>query len=333
MNTLKVEAFLKELGTDTGGQSRPVLIQADDGNQYILKNQNVYIENARRWGVWDSMFLQELLASKIAAYLDVPIPEYAIIDVEKDFLDNAPALAFQYRYNTGLHFGSRYIDTLENNKKKGFQMLMQLGKPYTKTSWNSFFRKITNPKDAANIIAMDLLIGNFDRFGNDGNMLISKEDSGRKIIAIDHGHAFCTASWNNSPKKQFLTTVENTKGYQITYLQSFYQNNGGKFLAGLGEIFRAIEQHIDVNDATNHDFSNVVYKIENIGHDIIDSWFKDIPDMWFVDKNNQISLYKKFILTNKHNIRDLINLMISFGAFSNSNGGMLGWKEAKTGTQ
>lgn len=331
MSVLNVSAFLKELGNDQGGVSKPVLVLASDGIKYILKNQNTYDPGSSSWMNYDCMFLQEMLVEKIGLYIDAPIPNTAIIDVEKIHLDNAPSLPFTHRYKPGYHFSSEFLPDVENNLRIGYQQLMQIGKPYTKTNWNNYFKKITNPKDVAKIIALDLLVGNFDRFGNDGNLMVAVEEGKRKIFAIDHGHAFYGAVWGNN-KINFLNSAKNDMVFMNQYLQSF-MSYSGRPLSGLGHMFRAIEYHVDINNIDVHDFVDVIYQIESITIDLLDQWFNEIPKQWYVDRPLQIAFYKKFILTNKNNIRHLINLMIRYGAFSNTNGGQLVWKDLQTGTQ
>lgn len=332
LKTVEIDAFLKELGDDKGGMSNPILIIGNDGNTYLLKNQNVYDPRIPGWTCWNSMFLHEALVFEIAKFLDIKIPEGAIINVEQDFLNHAPTLNFRHRYTTGLHFASTFIDGSENNLRNGYELLRQMGKPYVKTSWNNFYKKIDNTNDIPKIIALDLLTGNFDRFGNNGNLLIAKNDGIREIYVIDHGHCFHSPNWDLG-KQKMLLSAGNDPTYINSILQKFINCSGGKPMSGLGEIFRAIDQHIDVSDQNAHSFSDVVLKIESITSKMIDGWFSSIPDSWFVDKPSQLHVYKSFILSQKDLIGTLINEMAKYGAFSSHTGGVLYWKSKKTGTQ
>lgn len=327
MRHLTIDTFLKELGEDTGGISKPVLVVASDGERYVLKNQRVQNESTHQWEHYDCMFLQEYLVYKLCEYLNIPTPEVAIINIEKIHLEHAPALPFTHRYQPGEHFGSKFLKDIDNNLIAGYQLLMKMGRPYTVRSWNNFFKNILNPKDIAKIISLDLLIGNFDRFGNEGNLMIAGEYNTRKVFAIDHGHAFFGAQWN-SDKIRYLTQDVTDQRFPGIYLSKFHQYSG-RILSGMGHIFKAIEQHVDVIDLTNHDFKGIVLAIESINEDLLDSWFDDVPNSWFVDKLTQIALYKKFLLHNKNNLRTLINMMIRHGAFSNTNGGLLEWRDTK----
>ncbi|MEK3996660.1 HipA family kinase [Psychrobacillus sp. FSL K6-2365] len=330
MSILTVKTFLKELGDDTGGQSNPVVVIASDDHEYILKNEKIFTPQ-KTWQTWDCMFLQEILVAQIGNYLKVPMPSTAIIDVEKVHIDVAPSLTFKHRYTPGKHFASKYLTEVENNLKIGYQQLKQIKKPHTNTNWINFFKKIANPKDVSRIIAMDLLIANFDRFGNEGNLMISNENGNRSVYAIDHGHAFFGASWEQL-KIGHLSSISNDASVLGNYL-TYFQQTSNYLFSGLGSIFRGIEQHIDCNDLANHDFVDVVNMIESIDGPMIDEWFKQIPDEFFKDKATQIATYKKFILINKKNVRSLLTMMQHLGAFSNTNGGELLWREQRTGTQ
>lgn len=331
-NYLEVEAFLKELGDDKTGMSNPVLVIADDGETYILKNQNVYNNQVQQWVEWDSMFLQESLVFNIAKYLDLKVPECAIINIDEEFITQAPALQFSHRYTPGYHFASKLVQGVENNLLQGYNTLLQLGKPYVRTSWNNFFKKVKNVDDIPKIIAMDLLTANFDRFGNIGNLLIASTPD-REIYPIDHGHCFFGPIWDLDKRRRIMQINANPKTpYLISILQLYVQSNGGQPMSGLGPIFRALDQHLDLSNPDVHSFQDAVLKVESITEDIVDSWFIGIPDVWFVDKANQINTYKMFVLQQKELVGKLINDMANLGAFSSHTGGVLQWKRQRTGT-
>lgn len=332
MEELQIDTFLKELGEDSGGVSKPVLVLASNQKKYLLKNQNVFNENSKQWEIHSSMFLQEFLVNKLAIFLGITIPETAIINVEKTHLEEAVSLQFTNRYHPGNHFASKYLSELDNNLMLGYQQLIMMEKPYIKKSWSNFFNNIANKKSIAKIIAMDLLIANFDRFTNIGNLIVANDTGERLIYAIDHGHAFYGPFWGND-KISLLKSVDNSPEFISNQINLFLRVNKSKRLNGLGSIFQAIEKHIDLSNPNTHDFLDVVFKIESIDHTLLDSWFAEIPDEWFIDKKIQISCYKKFILTNKYNIRTFILSLLKNGAFSNTTGGNLEWKELKADTQ
>lgn len=333
---INVDAFLRHLGEDQTGISRPIIVIGEDGNTYILKNQNVFNSKINRWVTFDCMFLQELLVYQIAKYLDIDTPDCAILNVDEQLLNANPELRFENRYTPGIHFGSKLIDNVENNIVENYEKMMRLGKPYIKKSWNAFFKKIHNPENIPKVIALDFLTGNFDRFNNVGNLIVANINKKRKIFAIDHGHCFFGPTWDTKKQKlmQHVTQV-NHQQYINEIVAQYFQITIDikKPFSGLGIIFRAIDQHIDVSDPEDHSFIDVVSKIESISPSTIDLWFDIIPDEWYVDKRVQKSHYKQFILRQKDIVRGIINELARGSAFSSHTGGELKWKERKTGTQ
>lgn len=332
LKRIEVDTFLKQLGDDKPGMSKPVLVIGSDGETYILKTQNVFIETTQKWEVWNSMFVQEALVYNIAKFLDICIPDSVIADVDVDFLQNAPSLVFKHRYTEGPHFASKLIEGVEDNLLKGYQQLKLMKKPHINRPWTNFFKKVSNPQDVPKIIAMDLLTANFDRFANDGNLLIASPNGKRSIYVIDHGHCFFNPNWDIN-KRSALIQAPSQPTYVNDIISEYFRLNGGSPFVGLGIIFRALDQHINVSDPNNHSFMDVVSKIESITPDIISEWFKDIPDEWYIDKPSQIAAYNQFIMKQKDLIRILINDLFKLNAFQETTGGVLNWIDKKTGTQ
>ncbi|AQZ45541.1 HipA family kinase [Paenibacillus larvae] len=324
---IRVSTFLKKLGE---GISEPLIVLGDDNERYILKNQKV--ESKEGFVEFNCMFLNEILSSRIANYLDVPVPKFAIAELDKRILENGPALRFFHRFTEGTHYASKEIANTESNLRENFKMLKDMGKPYISRTWNRFYESIVNKEDIAKIIAFDLLIANFDRYNNTGNLLVAKTENGRKLFSIDHGHAFFGPVWNTD-KIGSLKSAGISKEYLDLFINSFlmiYPNKG--YMGGLGEVFRAIENNIDLENCLNHSFQLVVHKIESIQESIVNDWFNDIPDIWFVDKISQSGFYKHFLLNQKSLVRWLIQAMADRGAFSNYRGGNLQWIEKIAGT-
>jgi hypothetical protein len=332
---IEIDTFVKILGENTGGMSRPVRVIGSNGKEYLLKNQNVYNNQTQNWEHWDSMFLQEVLVYRIAKHLGITVPDIAIANVEQVFLHQAPTLVFTHRYAPGFHFASNMIEGVENNLREGFQTLISLNKPYIKRSWTAFFNNIANKSDIARIIVLDLLTANFDRFGNVGNLIIASNNGERLVYCIDHGHCFWGPTWANLTKRQVMSGVSHDPGYLGYWTKTLMDSNGygSTPMAGLGELFRAVDQFIDVSDNNNHCFYDIVLHAEQITSDLIDTWFIDIPDEWYVDKINQIAHYKHFLLQQKQLLRVLLNIMAKRGAFQSFLGGELEWNVRLTGTQ
>jgi hypothetical protein len=334
VKTIDVATFLEYLGQ---GISEPALVMGDDFNKYILKTQKVR-ENGKTVN-YDCMFLNEFLSFKVADYLGVPIPEAAIANISRQLIDSDPTITFVHKFYEGEHFASTQLEDTEENLLDNYKQELSMGRPYTIRSWNKFFEDIVNPEDMANIIAFDILIGNFDRYGNTGNLLVATEPEGRKIFTIDHGHAFFGPIWNTN-KINFLRQAALNQSYIDWFVNVILnQNNNGdqnnlKQLAnGFGEVFRAIEDYVDLDDPKNHSFIEVVEHIEDLDGNTVDDWFADIPDSWFVEKSNQIAFYKRYIMEQKQVVRYIIQEMANRRAFSNFRGGILQWQtKAQAGT-
>lgn len=324
---VEVDAFLKQFGQ---GISAPILIIASDGNKYVLKNEK--IESQSGWVEYNSMFFNELLAHQIARYLDVPTPDVAIVDVDPEHLNNGPSLRFTHRYHEGLMFASKEIEGNEQNLYEGYSELLRMGKPYISRSWKAFFSKISNGDKVAKIIAFDLLIANFDRFTNSGNLMVSNDGKRRMIHAIDHGHAFFGPIWDMD--KVSKLRLINHQDYITMHLSGLLgiSDNDGQVFSGLGGIFKSIEEYVDLEDLRNHSFIEVVKAIESINEKHLDEWFSNIPDEWYIDKKSQIAEHKEFILKQKNNIRIMIQELARRDAFTNFRGGILQWNESHVGT-
>jgi hypothetical protein len=322
-----VETVLKYLGQ---GVSRPAVIIGDDYLKYILKTQKVMVEGKPI--THDCMFLNELFAYQIARHLDVPIPEAAIAYLDQRIIAKDPSITFVHRFYEGNLFASLELSDKEENLVENYEEMMKMGKPYISRTWNAFFANITNVEDIAKIIAFDLLIANFDRYANEGNLLVSTTEDGRKIFSIDHGHAFFGPIWN-TPKMTNLRAPSLSLSYIDSFVNLIIQENAVRLgnANGLGAVFHAIEPNIDLTNLLNHSFMEVVNIIEHISEDLIDDWVSDIPEEWFdkADKTTQISYYKHFILNQKYIVRHIIQRLAERNAFTNFLGGALEWKAEK----
>lgn len=324
IRTINVDAFLKELGT---GVSKPVLVLGSDFEQYVLKNEKA--DHNGNKSSFNCMFLNELFAYQIGKYLNVPMPESVVAFVDKGLIEADPTLRFAYRYTEGNHFASKELQYVENNFLENTDTLIKMGKPYIKRSWNVFLSNVKNKSDIARILAFDLLISNFDRYANNGNILINNTELGRNLFAIDHGHAFFGPEWNTF-KIGMLNSAEVTDSYINNCINTIININvkNGQ-LNGLGVIYKELENYIDLSDTNNHSFQDIIIEIESITEEQLDGWLDSIPDEWFIDKKMQIGYYKNFVLIQKTLIRHFIQILAARGAFSNYRGGILKWKKEK----
>ncbi|KAF2424063.1 HipA family kinase [Bacillus subtilis] len=318
---IQVNSFLRYLGQ---GISKPALVLADDFQKYILKTQKVVVGGKRE--DYNCMFLNEIVSYKIAQYLGVPIPDAAIAFVDPRLIEDDREILFVHKFEEGHFFASQELENTEENLVENYQQMFQMGRPYIKRSWNAFFDNIKNPEDIAKIVAFDLLIANRDRFRNEGNLLIANTEEGRKVFAIDHGHAFFGPTWTSS-KIQNMRLAP-TGQYVDSFTNYLVDTNEGK-IDGLGMIFNAIQSKIDLTDVKNHSFMNIIAEIEHINERTVDSFFEGIPHEWFIEYDMQTTIYKDFLLKQKGLIRYIIQNLMNINAFSNTVGGVLHWIDEK----
>ncbi|MCA9765430.1 MAG: hypothetical protein KC455_03325 [Carnobacterium sp.] len=305
------------------GMSQPVMIQADNGKKYFLKTD--IVQNEKQ----DAVFFQELLCSLLAEHIGIPVPNFAIIEIEKDFIENNPNLRFGEKFKNGFYFATEKIADVEDNLSENYAMARQNGMPRIVKAWNSFFKNIDNSEKISDIIAFDLLTLNFDRFNNEGNILVSKNDIGeRKIHAIDHGHCFYgpfykkniivkhqILEYNNFP----ISSVDKRNEFINWHLNTL---SGRKF--NLGLIFAGLEQNIDFD--SKNPFAEVIENIEHLDEDAIFAMIDTIPEIWITGGDVQKNLYLNFLIRQKDIIRYIIDALVAKDVFSNHRGGVLNWK-------
>lgn len=273
MREIEVETFLNPMND---GISKPALVIGDDQKEYIIKNQQVY-ENGK-YVEYDCMFLNEMLAFYIGDYLGVPMPEAVVAKVNQESIDADAKIRFAYRFEEGKYFATKELKKVENNILKNYKMLLSMRKPYIIKPWNKFFKDVNNKEDIAKILAFDILIANFDRYNNIGNILVDNTDE-RKIYAIDHGHSFFRPIWDQE-KIKCLGIAKVTPGYINLFANNIIVKMKQAGACGAGIIFGALEQHINLEDLKKHSFSEVILKIREISEEMILNWCNSIPDEW-----------------------------------------------------
>lgn len=87
------------------GGSQPFLLGCDDGQTYVVKFSN-NPQHAR-------ILANEMLASRLAALIQLPVPSQAFVKVSQALISGTPLLKFETagreeRCVAGLHFGSRF---------------------------------------------------------------------------------------------------------------------------------------------------------------------------------------------------------------------------------
>jgi hypothetical protein len=160
------------------GGSQAHLMKCSDGRFYVVKFAN-NPQNAR-------ILTNELLASQIAAYLKLPVPRCAIVDVPQELIERTRKLVIIARHyetpcQAGLAFGSRYIP-LSNPWDTSLKFMMT-------ADWVS---KIENHRDFMGMLVFDKWTGN-----TDGRQVVFVKRRDRfRAFMIDNGFCFNAGDWN-----------------------------------------------------------------------------------------------------------------------------------------
>lgn len=314
------------------GQSKPIFITATNGKDYYLKKQ-ISIDNSGNRITGNCVFLQELLSYQLAETLNIPIPNCAIISIDNKFLEYNRDLQFKAALTAGTYFATESIPNIYNNVLDNKILGAQLGQPRMKEPLYKVYAKVKNPTIFINVIVLDMLILNFDRFCNEGNFLITKSNNHFSGVAIDFGHSFYGPNWTNK-KIEILDlpkAISNTNELNdyLIFLCNTFLNNKGLPFSKLGPIFDAMEKQIIFKDSNGNfvnPFDDIVTKIENLNRNDVQKMLDFIPNEWYVSMNIQKNKYLDFIMYQKYQVRYLVDYFYQYGAFSNSIGGNLQWK-------
>lgn len=150
------------------GGSLPALIEADDGELYVIKFCGA--------GQGVKALVAELIAGEIGRTLGLPIPELTLIELEAGFGLNEPHEEIQdlLKASIGLNLGVRYLPSA--------------------FAYNPLMQPPPDAAFASDIVWFDAFVTNVDRTPRNVNMLIWEE----KLWLIDHGAAlYFHHDWNN----------------------------------------------------------------------------------------------------------------------------------------
>ncbi|MCW5980197.1 MAG: hypothetical protein KIT09_19090 [Bryobacteraceae bacterium] len=172
------------------GGAQAHLIEADDGNFYVVKFKNN--PQHRR------ILVNELVAGVFLRYLQIATPETAIVNVTADFLDANPDVHIRLgsrteRVEPGWHFGSRYPD--DPNRIAVYDFIP-----------DTLLRKVVNLDDFLGILVFDKWIGNADARqsiffrSNVRQWLPGREGQPSRLGFVawmmDHGYVFNGPHWD-----------------------------------------------------------------------------------------------------------------------------------------
>jgi len=154
-------------------------MQGQDGHFYVVKFQN----NPQHLRV----LANELLASRLAAQIGLPVPAAEIVEVSPWLAANTPELTIQLaqgelRCAAGLQFGSRYV---VNPLADAFQVFDFLPE--------SMHGQLRNPETFAGMLAFDKWTGNAN--GRQAAFWKRAREQKYTVAFIDQGYCFNAGEW------------------------------------------------------------------------------------------------------------------------------------------
>lgn len=159
------------------GGSQAHLLLADNGNFYITKFQN----NPQHVKV----LANEFLATRLARWFGLPVPDVEIVSVPNSFIEDSPGLRIEtlngcVRCTSGLQLGVRYAADIWQNR-----LFDYITEPELDT--------VINKQDFWKILALDKWLGNCDG----RQAVFTRLSNSQEYCAtfIDQGYCFNGAEW------------------------------------------------------------------------------------------------------------------------------------------
>ena len=162
------------------GGSVPALVEADDGELYVLKFHAA--AQGRR------ALIAELIAGEIGRALGLRVPELAFIEVAPNFGMGEAHQEIREMLNasSGLNLGLRFLpDSLE---------------------YNALLKPQPAPEEAASVVWFDAFVTNVDRTPRNVNILLYQ----RELWLIDHGASLFfhhSPNWFRQPERALTPFV------------------------------------------------------------------------------------------------------------------------------
>ncbi len=323
------------------GYSKPITITASDGKKYILKNDMVMYPTETKPSKQDAEFFQEALVSEIAKKLAVPTPNYATITIDVDTLSNFPDLQWKYKFSMGKYFATEKLPNIGNDLLEVFKLATDHSQPYAIRGWRALFNNVVNKEIIPNLICLDFLTLNLDRFTNGGNLLFQYQNNGKWLVSIDYGFCFFSPYWNTDPVSQRKIDLLNfnnpkvnpdiTTSYSATMMfwflsRSKQMQQASKFKYGV--VFDALQRELDFS--SNNPFSDVVAEIESLTNTFFVNTISNITPDWISGGNMQKQAYVDFLNRQKSLIKPFIEYNIAQNIFTNYKGEQIEWHKGKS---
>ena len=160
------------------GGAQGHLMRCDDGGYYIVKFQN----NPQHLRI----LANEMLGTRLAARMGIPVPRTEVVDVSRDLIELTPDLVMQLGMGRtpcrpGRQFGSRYPGDPARLVVHDFLPDEQL-------------REVINLSDFAGMLAYDKWTCNTN--GRQAIFFVEPGQSRYQAVMIDQGFCFNAGEWN-----------------------------------------------------------------------------------------------------------------------------------------
>jgi hypothetical protein len=250
------------------GGAQAHLLEADDGDYYIVKFQNN--PQHRR------ILVNEFVAAEILAHLQISSPGHQIVRLSPEFLAGNPEVHLQtgtrrVGINPGWHFGSRHPGNPEVMNIYDFipdALLHQLANPEQFLAVLAFDRWVANADGRQSIFFRAQLKDWLVRPG------IPPRKLGFVALMIDHGFAFNGPHWDFGD-----SAVTGLYPRRIVY-------NSVRSLA---------------------DFEPWTDRIMNFPSEVFDKALRQIPPQWLEDDENQLDRLLESLLRRRKRIPELLD--------------------------
>lgn len=188
--TVRAETIIKEISTEG---SSPLLIVADDGEQYIAKTTTSQVPLTE--------VINEVLCAYWAQCWALAIPPFALVHISQSLSDHyrkkKRPLSARYEkcaFDEQIFFGSRVVPCQ-------VELDDYFSGPYHQSQMHYF----SNPLDLLKIGVFDQWIGNFDRKPDNPNVLLTQRSDGLlEFSPIDHTAAFGYISNHRDVRDELL---------------------------------------------------------------------------------------------------------------------------------
>lgn len=243
------------------GSTKPYYIICENGDTYAVKFQ----QNPQ--GI--KAIINEYICSELAKILFLPIPEPALINITKEFLDVFGEKLSNFIGETiqpGLHFGTKKIK-----------------KVFTITS-TKMIEEAVNLNVISELFIFDLFICNKDRDSNGGNLLFDKGKN--EIVILDHTHVFD------------LGTIWSASQLNIRIGKPF------EILNPDGFVYKKLIPYIEGRNP----FDTILDKLTRMTKEQVWHIINNVPEEWLLNDEEKESLLS-YLLDRKDRINETLPLL------------------------